>query len=339
MEFIDPEQGLEADLQPKGNMLATKHLFEPEDIDAINAAIACRRPLLVTGDPGTGKSQLARAAAARLQCAFVSFVVDSRTESRDLMWRFDAVARLADAQLGRALSSDAKALRKQLALEHYVHPGPLWWGFDWEGAKKQAESIAKRLFDDKDLEEQTPEQWDNGESSKGCVVLIDEIDKAESTVPNGLLEALGDGCFLPEGHRERVKVEGVPPLVIITSNNERVLPDAFRRRCLEHDLSLPDEREAFIRALVKRGKAHFPKLDREVTTEDKEHGFLELAAAKVADDRRYAQDNHHRPLPGLAEYIDLLRVIAAQGKTAEQQEQLLDRVRPYVVAKGFKPAS
>ncbi len=124
--FISKDN-LEQPLNQRGSMPPSCHIFEPEHINAINAAIACQRPLLLTGDPGTGKSQLARATAANLGAAFVPFVVDSRTESRDLLWHFDAVARLADAQLGKALHEDTKKFRQQLAVKNYIHPGPLWW--------------------------------------------------------------------------------------------------------------------------------------------------------------------------------------------------------------------
>ncbi len=331
MAFIKSTEGLEVDLRSRGNQPATRHIFESEHIDALNAAIACRRPLLLTGEPGTGKSQLARAAAAHLNCAFVPFVVDSRTESRDLLWHFDVVARLADAQLGTALSTDPMELRRELAVSNYVHPGPLWWAFDWLNAREQAGQVAQRLFD-RDESEATehlePEQWDDGKWEKGCVILIDEIDKAELDVPNGLLEALGDGCFLPEGRKDRVFTQGIPPLVMVTSNKERTLPDAFLRRCLLLNLTLPEERDQLIETLTVRGRAHFRDLKDEV---------LKSAAGLVADDREAAQKAHHRPLPGQAEYIDLLRAVHEQGKTAKQREELLDIVRPYVVSKGLGP--
>jgi len=334
MEFIDSEEqrNLAAILEPKGNMLATRHLFEQADIDAINAAIACRRPLLLTGEPGTGKSQLARAAASRLECAFVSFSVDSRTESRDLLWSFDAVGRLADAQLGKALCEDSTKLRGELAIHNYVHPGPLWWGFDWARAKEQAEKAQKRLGGTSDKEaiaDIEPEQWDKGDPKNGCVILIDEIDKAEPSVPNGLLEALGNGCFLPDGYKQRIMVEGIAPLIIITSNEERVLPEAFLRRCLVHHLSLPNEPEALIETLIARGQAHF---------EDLSETLLKKAAKMVVRDRQKAQDNHYHPLPGQAAYIDLLRGVYQQADNAAKREALLEKVRPYAVAKGFQPA-
>lgn len=267
--------------------------------------------------------------AAKIGAAFVPFVVDSRTESRDLLWDFDAVARLADAQLGTAMNeAEKKAFRRNLAVKNYLHPGPLWWGFDWGSALKQAELASNRLFDDDEAEKEAvgPEQWDGGDSANGCVVLIDEIDKAELDVPNGLLEALGDGCFLPEGCKHRVCVSGIPPLVVITSNNERIMPDAFLRRCLVLNLSLPAPRDELIATLKSRGKAHFSDLNDEI---------LLKAAELVADDREKAQQMHHHPLPGQAEYIDLLRAVHDQAKEDQKRLDLLEVVRPYVVSKGL----
>ncbi len=141
MKYIDPQKGLDAKLEPCGNMLATKHLFEPEDIDAINAAIACRRPLLLTGDPGTGKSQLARAAAVSTWLRLRLIRVDSRTESRDLLWRFDAVGRLADANVGKALNADPSCCDRTRPFT-LCSSGPLWWGFHWQGARNRLSASA-----------------------------------------------------------------------------------------------------------------------------------------------------------------------------------------------------
>ena len=103
MRFITEAPKKPIPLPVRGGPADQVHLFEAEDIQAINAALAAERPLLVRGEPGSGKSQLARAAAQCLGRAFISFTVDSRTESRDLLWEFDAVQRLADAQLTAAL--------------------------------------------------------------------------------------------------------------------------------------------------------------------------------------------------------------------------------------------
>jgi len=326
MELM-PEDIDKKELEAHGNVRACVHLFNESQINAVNAAIACQRPLLLLGEPGTGKSQLARAVAAVNSAAFVPFVVDSHTEARDLKWHFDAVARLADAQLERALDDQqAQKLRENLAVENYLHPGPLWWAFDWDSALSQAKKTSERVFGKEKAVDHAliPEKIDGGSSDNGCVVLIDEIDKAELDVPNGLLEALGDGCFLPEGHRERVRVKGTAPLVMITSNNDRIMPDAFLRRCIVLRLFLPEEKDDVIDFLVERGKAHFKALPEDL---------LRKAAKMVADDRMDAIEEHCRPLPGQAEYIDLLHAVHDRGKDDQARMNLLEVVRPFVVTK------
>nr|VFK53607.1 MAG: AAA domain (dynein-related subfamily) [Candidatus Kentron sp. TUN]VFK55156.1 MAG: AAA domain (dynein-related subfamily) [Candidatus Kentron sp. TUN] len=308
------------------------HVFDKSRIDAVNAALATGRPLLVRGEPGIGKSQLARATAKLLGRAYIPFVVTSHTESRDLMWRFDAISRLAHAQLGAALGGDKDNLRRELALDNFIAPGPLWWAFDWNGARSQAARYLPSSHCDDEAKQVgnylQPPQSDGGDHKQGAVVLIDEIDKAEMDIPNGLLEVLGKRCFLPEGFTERVYVEGVPPLIIITTNEERAMPDAFLRRCLALHLalpSLPGEREKFQEILVERGGHHLPDLDKTL---------LESAACLVAEDRIIAQNQHHRPLPGQAEYIDLLHAIheLAPGNPEAQQKKL-EQVARYVVSK------
>ena len=295
------------------------HVFSQQEIDAIDAALAARRPLLVRGEPGIGKSQLARAAAVDLGRAYVQHVVDSRTESRDLLWHFDAVARLADAQLKGALR-EAKArcrsgLHQELAVENYLHPGALWWAFDWERARKQA--IKARRPDE-------PPQLPGCDPRNGCVVLIDEIDKAETDVPNGLLEALGAGRFTPQGLIEPVIATAEPPLVIITTNEERALPDAFIRRCLVLHLRLPGQDDELIAHLTVRAKAHFDGADPEL---------LRKAAELLVHDRRKAEQERWLPLPGQAEYLDLVRAVLELGADPDQQCNLLAKVSRYVLKK------
>jgi MoxR-like ATPase len=295
------------------------HVFDQREIDAIDAAIAARRPLLVRGEPGIGKSQLARAAAVDLQRAYVQHVVDARTESRDLLWHFDAVARLADAQLKGALREPIyrkrSNLQRELAVENYLHPRVLWWAFDWNSAKEQADKV--RLPE--------PPQLSGCDPKNGCVVLIDEIDKAETDVPNGLLEALGAGRFTPQGMTEPIEATGdEPPLVIITTNEERALPDAFIRRCLVLRLRLPDKDADLIDLLVKRAEAHFEGTDPDL---------LRKAAELLVRDRRKAEQEHWLPLPGQAEYLDLVRAVINLAPDPEQQRALLDKVKCYVLKK------
>lgn len=295
------------------------HVFDAASILAVNAALAAMRPLLVRGEPGCGKTQLARAVAVKTRRVFVSHVVDSHTEPHDLLWTFDAVARLADAQVQGALRAgsapaDSDELRRRLDVANYIVPGALWWAFDWHGAVQQAERARRPA----------PEQPAGASPANGAVVLIDEIDKAESDVPNGLLEALGDGQFTPEGRFEPVKAQGVPPLVVVTTNEERGLPDAFLRRCLVLRLTLPQGRDELLRFLVARGRAHFPKADESILVD---------AAGMLAEDREAARKND-QPAPGQAEYLDLVRAVLhlAPGDMA-RQKQALGHVRAFALRK------
>jgi len=296
------------------------HKFDQRSIDAINAALGAGRPLLVRGEPGVGKSQLAEAAAKVLKRAFISKVVDSRTESRDLMYEFDAVARLAEAQLHHEGREDA---RKQLAIRRFVIPGPLWWAFDAERAKCHCKDVGIELA-------ATPlKRGDNEKlAPNGWVVLIDEIDKGETDVPNGLLEALGLREFTPPDTEKPVALaKGIPaPLIIITTNEERVLPAAFERRCAALSLALPRQKERLIMKLVEVGQSHFAN--------ETEVKVLRAAAEILADDREEAEKDMLKPLPGQAEYLDMLRaVIRRSDGDRKRQMDLLKNVRHFIVRK------
>jgi MoxR-like ATPase len=316
MKYIEIQAGREVRLTAPRGLPELVHVFDQDSIQAVNAALAARRPLLVRGEPGIGKSQLARAAAKALQRVYVPFVVDARTESRDLLWHFDAVARLAEAQLCGALRShtDSQELQRRLNDQNFIRPGPLWWVFDWDDARKQAGRVGAAV----------PPQPDGGQPENGAVVLIDEIDKAESDVPNGLLEALGAGRFTPQGRAESVTISEIMPLVLITTNEERALPDAFVRRCLVLYLALPTDGDTLIQLLVGRGAAHFPAADREV---------LQVAAQLLVQDREAAQREHVSPLPGQAEYLDLVRAVLGLDADPQRQKQILHEVRKFVLKK------
>lgn len=246
----------------------------------------------------------------KLRRAFYPFTVDSRTESRDLLWRFDAVMRLAHAQLCAALHKDEQTVERELAVTNFVQPGPLWWAFDAESAQKASGGRPP------------PGPLENNTRQKnGWVVLIDEIDKAESDVPNGLLEALGAGQFTPFGYDQAVTIKGVPPLIMLTTNEERVLPDAFIRRCLVLQLTLPRDDNALMAHLQARGRAHFGSH----TTDE----VLREAARQLVEDRRYAEQEQLSPLPGQAEYLDLVRAVIglAQGDVDKQKTLLASAAR------------
>jgi MoxR-like ATPase len=317
MKYLTFEAPHVETLPTYGTLPETVHVFDAESIEAINAALAARRPLLVRGEPGTGKSQLARAAATALERAFLPFTVDARAEARDLLYRVDTVARLADAQiLGHLPSDEGLNVRERLAEARYTAPGPLWWVFAWESAEAQhALAGGVRPW--------TPEGWS---AEQGAVLLLDEIDKADPAVPNGLLEALGQGQFrAPGGEVVAASPEAVPPLVVVTTNEERALPDAFVRRCLVLQLSWPEAREELIERLMERGRAHFGNRAAP--------GALRTAAEMVVEDREAMTARGVCP-PGGAEYLDLLRAVVVRwpGEVAEQ-EAALSRIRDFALKK------
>lgn len=311
--YIQHRPGAPLPLPQRDGLPATVHVFEADSVLAINAALAAGRPLLVRGEPGTGKSQLARAAAEALGRAFVVKVVDERTETGDLLYTLDAVARLAEAQIQQALgATDSAAVRANLDVRRFVQPGPLWWAFDWPSAADQASRGGGPT-------PTSPADW---KPADGCVVLLDELDKADSAVPNGLLEPLGCLHFPAPGGGS-VQANGEPPLVIVTTNEERVLPDAFVRRCLVLELRLPDTEAALVEYMVGRGAAHFPEAAP---------GVLRRAASLLAEDRKAARERDVCP-PGQAEYLDLVRAVQALASGEAAQTRLLDDLRRFTYRK------
>ena len=290
-------------LPAMGSWPGTMHAFEPEVVAALRAAEAARRPLLVRGEPGTGKSQLAHAAAVSAGRAFLSYVVDARTEATDLMWHYDAVARLADAHM--AAIPSARITADELRMDHYVRPGPLWWAFDWIGAERQVEGLRSP----RKAPDRPPYAW---APERGVVLLIDEIDKAEVELPNGLLEALGNGRFqVPEADTLVRQAPGQPaPLVIITSNDERELPAPFLRRCLVLTLRLPSG-HALRGLLISRARLHF------TSWASQNPAAVESAADLLLDDRESAR-RQGLYMPGMAEFLDLIRALVNLGGDPQQ---------------------
>jgi MoxR-like ATPase len=304
-----------------GSWPESVHEFDEASVYALMAAEAAGRPLLVRGEPGTGKSQLARAAAVASGRLFLSVVVNARTECQDLQWQFDAVARLGEAQV-LAAGHDGDRLAR-LNPVHFLSPGPLWWALDFGSAHDQR----NRCHSPPDPVPELPPAWQPG---KGSVVLIDEIDKADTDLPNSLLETLGNGDFsVPYlGDSVRRSGEAPSPLVIITTNEDRELPAAFLRRCLVLSLSLPEPLDDF---LCRRGKAHFGGRCAA--------SVREAAARLLVEDRRAALDRGWPP-PGQAEYLDLLRAVAGMADDEAGQLSLLERLRRFVLRKTpVEPAS
>jgi len=313
--FINVSRIGDIPLPVMGGMAESVHVIDKKSILAINAALATQRPLLVRGEPGIGKSQLARAAAVLLGRSFLTHAVDARTETRDLLWTLDAVARLATAQLMSALH-DVKRddVMDRVHVLKFVKPGPLWWAFDWKDAADQAR-------DAKVTVPQAPEGWT---AEAGSVVLIDEIDKADASVPNGLLDALGHGRFDVEGRSPVVMNTARLPLVIMTTNEERAMPDAFLRRCVVLHLGLPNDTDKLIEELMVRGRAHFGKTVDTVLRE---------AARQLASDRDKHRQQDLAP-PGLAEYIDLVRAVTQQCPGNEKaQLDLLAEIKSFMYEK------
>jgi MoxR-like ATPase len=312
-----------------GSWPATVHVFDERSVYAVQAALAAQRPLLVRGEPGTGKSQLARAAAHVLGRVFVSEVVHARTESQDLQWHFDAVGRLGEAQALGAMAAAAgpkRAWRERLEPRCFLSPGALWWVFDWGSAERQYALGRKQMRRPVPPAGWTPE--------RGSVLLIDEIDKAEPDLPNGLLETLGNGAFsVPYLDQAVGMAEGVPPpLVVITTNEERELPAAFVRRCLVLHLELPREEKALIDWLAARGESHFGSACSEAVRR--------AAAGQLWTDRREALDRGIPP-PGQAEYLDILRALSDMTKDEstrreEKQLGLLEKIAEFALKKASR---
>ncbi len=257
----------------------------------VNIALATSRPLLISGDPGTGKTSLAFHVAKVLGWRLYKLAISHRTHARDLLWTFDAVRRLADAQA-------KDRLKHRVA---YVSPGVLWWAFDPDSARR-------RGFTTELLEQLgVPEAQDpfTAEGSDRAVVLLDEIDKADPDVPNNLLEALGSYRFIVddvtlEGEEVRdlqtknpVVIAQQAPLVMLTTNDERELPRAFVRRCVSLTL-----KPANLARLLKIARAHFPDgsevLHRKVAQE--------LEQIRSAEQTQPARQRR----PGAAEYLDAI---------------------------------
>jgi len=186
---------------------------------AVNAAATLQRPLLIKGEPGTGKTLLAEQVARAFGVPLIEWHIKSSTKAQHGLYEYDAVARLRDSQLGEGKASD---------IANYIVPGKLWQAF---------------------------------EAHERVVLLIDEIDKADIEFPNDLLRELDRMDFYVYETRQTIKAKH-RPMVIITSNNEKELPDAFLRRCFFHYIRFPDE--ATLRAIVD---VHFPGLKAELVRE------------------------------------------------------------------------
>lgn len=230
----------------------------------VNVAVATGRPLLVLGPSGCGKSSLAFNLARVMERRYYEFVVTSQSQARDLFYRFDAVRRLGDTRITGSYEEarEESGRREPLWRSYfpYIEPGPLWWIFDASGSRKRGydgtEGPAFPLAID-------PVVWSPvAEKDASAVLLIDEIDKAELDFPNNLLVPLGSRQFIleeiarPIVFREADSRSGIEraPLIVITSNRERELPEAFIRRCVVLQIAAPAEDDLIEIAKAVSGK-------------------------------------------------------------------------------------
>lgn len=286
------------------NAREKKYIWDEKHVFAIKAAVAVNRPLLIRGEPGIGKSSLARAAATKLERHFISEVITAKTEPNDLLWQFDGVMRLGDATA--TCNMTLEEVKKRLDRKRYTAPGVLWWAFQPEQALLQYEDCPAGPCPSAKIREKIKaEAGQDSRNNNGWVVLIDEIDKADASVPNSLLGALADKEFFVPGFDAPVKQDqdAPAPLIIFTTNEERELPRAFLRRCFVLHMDFPKEsisvsREKVVHWLKERAKLHLTKkVNKSIDLS------MERIAGMLLDERSKMKGRH---VPGLSEYIDFV---------------------------------
>ncbi|MEI8163760.1 MAG: MoxR family ATPase [Betaproteobacteria bacterium] len=228
------------------------YVATPDLMLAVNAAITLQRPLLIKGEPGTGKTMLAEEVAAALGIPLLQWHVKSTTKAQQGLYEYDAVSRLRDSQLGDEKVKD---------ISNYIVKGVLWQAF---------------------------------EQGKPSVILIDEVDKADIEFPNDLLRELDRMEFYVYETRQTIRA-AVRPIVIITSNNEKELPDAFLRRCFFHYIKFPDKE-----TMGRIVDVHFPNLKQNLLREAMEV-FFELREVPGMKKK-----------PSTSELIDWLKLLVAE---------------------------
>lgn len=230
---IQPQQG---EIDSDSGQLLYPYLPNAELIDVVNLAIYLGRPLLLKGEPGCGKTKLARAVAYELKLPFETWYVKSTSRAQDGLYTYDAVGRLRDAQLAASQINKQEDILRISASETYVRWGPLGRAF---------------------------------QNDQRTVVLIDEIDKADIDFPNDLLLELDERRFIVEETGQKIRAKATP-IVFITSNDEKELPDAFLRRCIFHYVEFP-KTEQLIKIVINR----FPDSSKPIV-EAAVNRFIEL---------------------------------------------------------------
>jgi len=224
---------------------------------AVNAAVTLERPLLVKGEPGTGKTELARQVADALGLPIIEWHIKSTTRAAQGLYEYDAVSRLRDSQLGEGRVHD---------VANYIRKGKLWQAF---------------------------------EAEEKCVLLIDEIDKADIEFPNDLLQELDRMEFFVYETGETISAR-TRPVVIITSNNEKELPDAFLRRCFFHYIRFPD-----IEVMKQIVEVHFPGI---------KPALLTTALTQFYEIR---DQQGLKKKPSTSEVLDWLKLLLAEDLSPE----------------------
>jgi len=219
---------------------------------AVNAAVTLQRPILIKGEPGTGKTQLAIEVANALGKPLYEWHIKSTTKAQQGLYEYDAVARLRDSQLGDDKVHD---------ISNYIMPGKIWEAFD---------------------------------SEEQPVLLIDEIDKADIEFPNDLLQELDRMEFYVYETKKLISAR-TRPIIVITSNNEKELPDAFLRRCFFHYIKFPDQK-----TMAKIVDVHFPNLKKDLLSEALNSFY------KVRDVRGLKKK------PSTSELLDWIKLLLAE---------------------------
>jgi MoxR-like ATPase len=280
-------------------------------------AIVTQRPLLLRGEPGSGKSSFAPFAARNLNWRYYEQTVTGRTEAKDMLWRFDALRRLRDAR-----DPDRET---DLSAEKYVTPGPLWWAFNRPEALRVAK-LRPGFSKTDDTVSFEPFSTVNGKRDPlRAVVLIDEIDKADPNVPNDLLEVLGTNRFRVE--EAELDVDRQFPkdndkqheslLTVITTNEERDLPPAFLRRCVVFTIGEPEDPAERLKRLEQIAALHMAPLI--AARENEGAAMVKEVAAKCLQLRESAKKQQRRG-PSIAEFLDAVRFCLACGLAPTDQQ-------------------